>query len=494
MKLFFKHLHLFLFATSCFAIGSCAKNEPDQDSSPTRPLSDSSKSITAFIFKTDRNSSLLSDVNGTIVADSIYLTVPPGTDLTNLVPAITITGIKILPGSLIAQDFSLPVQYVVTAEDGTTKTYIVVVTNEQMPATIFISTVSMDTLLGDPPAGKVYALDANTGNVRWIYSPTSGYFEGSPAFNGGVLYTANYNKITAIDTATKKTRWVFPAGKIVPSALFVENGMVYANCSDGYLYAVDEANGNLRWRFAQGTKDTANGNPSSPTIKDGVLYFGSSKDGFVYALDAVTGNLRWKTNSNTAGYSPFYSSASVVDGVVYIGNFYQYLFALNAHDGSVKWAFPSGSFGGGGATVVNGIIYIGSKNGYMYAINASDGTLRWKFYSDPAIHRSPIVYQGRVFFASSGGSNTEPFYALDANDGSLRWKYAFETDIGSDPVAFNGTVYFCSLNSVYAIDVNSGTLKWKFKIVKATEMITASPCIVDKQGHVYYSAISGHLD
>jgi hypothetical protein len=55
----------------------------------------------------------------------ITLNMPNGTVLTNLAPVVTITGVSVLPVSGDAVDFSNPVNYVVTAEDGTTKTYVV---------------------------------------------------------------------------------------------------------------------------------------------------------------------------------------------------------------------------------------------------------------------------------------------------------------------------------------------------------------------------------
>lgn len=57
----------------------------------------------------------------------ISLNVPNGTSLTNLSPIVTITGVGVSPASGVAQDFTNPVNYVVTAGDGTTKTYTVTI-------------------------------------------------------------------------------------------------------------------------------------------------------------------------------------------------------------------------------------------------------------------------------------------------------------------------------------------------------------------------------
>jgi hypothetical protein len=61
-------------------------------------------------------------------AKTITLTAPSGTVLNNLTPAITHTGAGISPALGEAQDFTHPVIYTVTAEDGSTAVYRVTVT------------------------------------------------------------------------------------------------------------------------------------------------------------------------------------------------------------------------------------------------------------------------------------------------------------------------------------------------------------------------------
>jgi outer membrane protein assembly factor BamB len=54
---------------------------------------------------------------------------------------------------------------------------------------------------------------------------------------------------------------------------------------------------------------------SSPTIADGVLYFGDT-DNYVYALNATTGTFLWRFQTS----DQVWDSASVADGAVYIGS------------------------------------------------------------------------------------------------------------------------------------------------------------------------------
>ncbi|MFT3839464.1 MAG: hypothetical protein QM723_20945 [Myxococcaceae bacterium] len=78
----------------------------------------STKDITAFS---------INGIAGTINGSGITLTVPNGTSRANLTPTIAINGASLIPASGEARDFTNPVTYLVTAQDGSSKTYTVTV-------------------------------------------------------------------------------------------------------------------------------------------------------------------------------------------------------------------------------------------------------------------------------------------------------------------------------------------------------------------------------
>ena len=93
------------------------------------------------------------------------------------------------------------------------------------------------------------------------------------------------------------------------------------------------------WSF--GTGDNV---VSSPVVADGTVYVGSS-DGYEYALDGASGAFRWRTFLGTT-FNPtcpapapqgVYSTATVADGVLYVGGGDQYWYALDAASGRVLW-------------------------------------------------------------------------------------------------------------------------------------------------------------
>lgn len=140
------------------------------------------KDITSFTFGLPGESD---DITGT----AITITLPEGTDVTSLTPTIAITGVSVSPNTGVAQDFTNPVVYTVTALDASTKDYTVTV--NLVPATITIitpsngGTIRMATPLvatTDIASSCSYDLDSS----------------GSVAFGstGGTIHTSNVVGVT----------------------------------------------------------------------------------------------------------------------------------------------------------------------------------------------------------------------------------------------------------------------------------------------------------
>lgn len=110
---------------------------------PPAPIKSSLKVITIFNFN-----SLSPNVAGVIdeTAHNISLTIPFGTDVTNLIPTITFSDkASVSPNSDIAQNFTSSVVYTVTAEDNSTQTYTVsVIVSNPPPDTTPPSVLSYD--------------------------------------------------------------------------------------------------------------------------------------------------------------------------------------------------------------------------------------------------------------------------------------------------------------------------------------------------------------
>ncbi|MFO7569799.1 MAG: hypothetical protein R6W75_08355 [Smithellaceae bacterium] len=97
------------------------------------PAADSAKDITAFSFTDATNTALSQDVTGSIAGTNIYAIVPDGTSRAGLVATFSTTGQSVHVGGAVqtsgstANDFTGTVTYRVTAQDTSTKDYLVTV-------------------------------------------------------------------------------------------------------------------------------------------------------------------------------------------------------------------------------------------------------------------------------------------------------------------------------------------------------------------------------
>jgi hypothetical protein len=140
------------------------------DTMHSPPHGTSTKDLTSFVLKAADNTGLTADIAGTIGATSVTLAVPFGTDLTKLKPTIADTGASLTPSSGAAQDFTKPVNYTVTAQDGSTKTYGVTIT----VAASSSKTLTQFSVLGINAAinGTAITLTVPNGTDRTALVPT----------------------------------------------------------------------------------------------------------------------------------------------------------------------------------------------------------------------------------------------------------------------------------------------------------------------------------
>ena len=258
--------------------------------------------------------------------------------------------------------------------------------------------------------------------------------------------------------AEEKTplKWKFEAGDSVSSSPTVSDGVAYFGSEDSHLYAVDTKTGEEKWKF-----ETGDIIYSSPAILNGVVYYGAVDhllDGYLYALDAKTGEEKWKFLLDNVELSP-----AVSDGVVYVGAvdylMDQYLYAVDAKTGKEKWKFMPEYDIFSSPEVSDGMVYFGSRDNHLYAVDIQIGAEKWKFETGDHVY-SPAISDGVVYFVSYD----HHLYAVDAKNGKEKWKFKTEDPVSSSPAVSNGVVYFGSRdNHLYAVDAKTGEEKWKFE-------------------------------
>ncbi|MFH1319798.1 MAG: S8 family serine peptidase [Bacteroidota bacterium] len=111
---------------------------------------------------------------GVINGTNISLSVRSGTDVTTLLPTITITGASISPLSGVAQDFTDPVIYTVTAADSSTQDYTVTVTVVANPDAPVITSVATDSIINNTEKNAIHIIGTAEANSLVTVTLTDG--------------------------------------------------------------------------------------------------------------------------------------------------------------------------------------------------------------------------------------------------------------------------------------------------------------------------------
>jgi serine/threonine protein kinase len=111
------------------------------------------------------------------------------------------------------------------------------------------------------------------------------------------------------------------------------------------------------------------------------------------------GSQKWTFGAGNA----VFSSPTVINGIVYFGSYDRNLYALNAASGQKVWEFRTGNTVYSSPTVVNQVIYCGSHDGNLYALDTTSGQKIWSFHLGNQVLSSPTVDSGVVYIGSADG-------------------------------------------------------------------------------------------
>ncbi len=415
------------------------------------------KEIDGFsLEKADGTTFTISDLQVTTVGgpgmDSFLVTIPAYMDKTALIPVFTFKGESVSPSSGAALDFSAPVVFTVTAEDGSQVKYAVVV---KCRGAIYFGT----------DENRFIALDAGTGNLIWQDSVAGKYnsFTGAFSYNipqlaNGIIYATNSSgTIFGFDPVDGKIKSQFRPGASIQTTAAIDNGTLYVASVDQKFYAIDVATGSTKW-----TVSTGGSMASGATAGDGAVYFGAN---YMYALDAATGLVKWKFFLNSGTYT---GNPLLTNGVVYVGSDFDSLYALDAATGNVKWrAKADYSLAESTAAIGDGNLYIGAQTAGLLAYDASTGRQLWKVLPGAGITSQPVVYNNTVCVTADDGH----LYGVNAQTGVVVWiTYGIYTSGGGVMLA-NGILYLGSgglAHYFYAIDPADGGILWQFNTGNAS--------------------------
>jgi len=320
--------------------------------------------------------------------------------------------------------------------------------------------------------GKFYAVDAPSGQLKWKFQtggerrfagrhihgiqpaaetmpdPFDFYLSSPAVWNGTVYFGSGDGNIYALDANSGTLKWKFQTGDVVHASPAISNDTLFIGSWDSYFYALDAASGKKKWSFKTGEDhDIYNqvGIQSSAAVMDGIVYFGCRDSNF-YALDAATGQKKWAFNNKG---SWVITSPAVRDGKVYFATSDSALFyVLDAKSGapvfSLKFKWPMFS----SPAIAGDLLYMGTHEGKLIAIDLKTQQPAWEFRTDGSRRN------GAAFTKADGTPNYEAAFPEDFYDALVAGVSEMQAigTVLSSPVVVDNVIYVGSTDgNLYAL-------------------------------------------
>ncbi len=324
--------------------------------------------------------------------------------------------------------------------------------------------------------------------VHWT-AATGGKINGGLAVTGGTVYAVSFDKkLYAIDQNTGAVRWTAQADNILMSTPVVQDGVVIVGSGkDGFLkpddyldqkwgrpegddvYAFSAHDGHLIWKM-----HTVGQNMPSAAIAAGSAIF-SNGDLHAYAVDLHSGSVRW--SAELPGVTTM-ASMNVSNGVAFVSSCHNAPYAcetraIDVADGHTVWTNP---YGGSDCspTVDNGMVFVNAshdadprfKTGGQITVAAIDertGKTTWTYVAPPGPYTYIASAERQIAGTSYRGVLYQPIgngnrvVALDERTGKLLWTVHTAANVKMSPVVKGNVVYFGDTGGIfYRIDRING--------------------------------------
>ena len=310
-------------------------------------------------------------------------------------------------------------------------------------------------------AGEIFKLASQT--IRWYAAnqtdpETEKPFSSNPwahfGVAGGGIPLVQYNSSTPFPHNAK----VFPVLLHSPnpyryeSEEFQHRMYRYSPSHTGYSIANGPEKNNLLWSVFLSDPITG-----SASVADGMVFVGTT-GGRLYALEMTSGEIVW----NFSAGSSISSSPAVEGGIIVFGTQEPgKIYALDEYTGIVRWTYEisEGKPVSSSPTIKDEKVFIASSDGYLRAFTLFEGFLLWESYLGGDVTASPAISDGTVFITGND------VYAFDELTGTRIWRYTTSWPVLSSPAVDNGVIYVGSGNDdkAYALNATTGNLLWSYR-------------------------------
>lgn len=265
--------------------------------------------------------------------------------------------------------------------------------------------IANDTAYVGAYDGALYAFDLATGERRWK-TRLGDAIGSSPVYYNGICYVAvEYHdpsgSVAAVDAASGDVRWIDYRPTDHPHStigLARDAGRLVVGSNDGTCYAWSFPDLERAWTF-----ETEGAIKGPVAIHDGLAIFGSW-DHRVYGVDLADGTERWRYD---AGDMVMSGPAVDPDGTVYVGSHDNAVTALDAASGREQWRFTASGYFIGALTATREHVLAGSGDTSFYAIEKATGENAWHATGRGYATSAALVGEDAIYYAERA-TDTQP--------------------------------------------------------------------------------------
>jgi len=345
-----------------------------------------------------------------------------------------------------------------------------------------------------PPLGLRWKINLQSGDetIRSLNPPV--------VIGDTIYFGSDDGNFYALDVESGYMRWVFKSGAEINSIPYADKDKVYFGCKDGKLYALSRETGEIVWTFQTRSQI----NSQVQRYGDYIIFVGDADAIYFLSPDGEEEfrifNPGWYNYTFLVADDVMYMATGPRVELIgpYDINKREFLWYLSYHEIDAIWY----SF----SAVRGDLLYFGTADVYggMYlgyhAYNRHTGEVVWRQYKEGILNfknfedtwryfirnvdildfMAPTVWRDLVIF--TGGDCAAR--AFDADNGNLKWEQVFDTPVSSPPTIAAGRVYFGLLGddstppSLVCISARDGSLLWQ---METEGSILSAPVIAGKR-------------
>lgn len=264
--------------------------------------------------------------------------------------------------------------------------------------------------------GRVYALDAETGEEVWPSFDTAYNIRMTPVYHDGRLFVGNDNgEMYILDPSDT------PAGQRQLAVLDL-GAPISASpvIIDEYMYVVDDSGTLLRLNLNTYEPETLHqfrtGAKHQLTYDGDGLYFTGIADGIVYAWDLRRSRQRWAQAQGQLVTAPVageqYLFVGTAEGVK----------ALRTRVGRPEWQSPPIMAAVGAPALTGDHLIMAGRDEVLYLLDRKTGQPVAGFELDGVMDVPATVIDDTVYVGTLAGN----LYALDAGNLAVKWYYRLD--------------------------------------------------------------------